>query len=246
MENINLDFEYPEIFSSEIILSGVTKVNRNLFNGIGLTFSESRNISRETLEYHTSAFCEYLKIKKENLKQLKQIHSDLIFQSEQIINIGQEGDAIISSLKNEMIIVKLADCGGVLFFDPIQKIIAAVHSGWKGTQKNIVGKTITKMINIYGSNPQNILCYVSPLASQKNYEVGNEFIKYFDKKYLIEKSNKIFFDNRLAIYDQLITNGIFHSNIEVSDICTIEDVNFHSYRRDGINSGRMAAFIMMK
>jgi len=76
--------------------------------------------------------------------------------------------------------------------------------------------------------------------------VSEGFLYNFDKKYFIKKSEKYFFDNKLAVYDQLLNLGIKSENIESSSLCTINNRKLHSYRRDGHSAGRMCAFISLK
>ncbi|MCK5742328.1 MAG: polyphenol oxidase family protein, partial [Chlorobi bacterium] len=84
--------------------------------------------------------------------------------------------------------------------------------------------------------------YLSPCASVKKYETGQEFKEYFPDS-VIQSGEKYYFDNHKEIKNQLIQSGINADNIEVSDVCTISDTDYHSFRRDGNKSGRMSAFI---
>jgi hypothetical protein len=142
--------------------------------------------------------------------------------------------------------VNIADCVPVLLFDPVKKIIAGVHSGWRGTEKKILHKTLNKLLD-YKSIPENIVAYIGPSISRNIYEVGKEVAELFDKKYIDERENKLFLDVAGINYNILLESGVKKNNIQVSELCTfaMKDI-LHSYRRDGEKSGRSFALIAMK
>jgi YfiH family protein len=187
----------------------------------------------------------------------KQTHSDRIVvittnYSEQILD---ETDALITNLTSVCLAVKTADCVPILLFDPVKKAIAAVHSGWRGTVQNIIGKTIKKMNQTYGTNPNNLVAAIGPCISQENYEVGNDVFEYFQKLFPEQESILRFEPNeKKALLNLteankrlLIESGVKEGNIECSGICTFSNQNdFYSARRDGQKTGRMLNGIMLK
>lgn len=173
----------------------------------------------------------------------KQIHSDIIrVITHSNINDISESDGIITNEKGIMLNVSIADCQAILLFDPKTETIGAVHSGWKGTKLNIVGKAISTMIDKFNANSSDILVYLSPSASCDNYEVGEEFVDFFPNT-VISKNGKYYFDNKAEIISQLRNSGVDFKNIESNNECTIDNKRLHSYRRDKTKSGRMSAFI---
>lgn len=173
----------------------------------------------------------------------KQIHSDIILidktsKSTDII----ESDAVISNHTGILYNVSIADCQAILAYDPVNKAVAAIHSGWKGTSLDIVGKTLIKMTDTYGTEPSDLLVYLAPSACVDNYEVGPEFNDIFPKA-TIRLEGKYYFDNRKEILNQLLVTGVQKKNIESNNDCTITNNRYHSYRRDKGDSGRMSAFI---
>lgn len=174
----------------------------------------------------------------------KQIHTDKI----SIVNkpgFQGESDAMITSEKNIGLAISTADCTPIFIFDKEREIIAAVHSGWRSTKEKILQKTLQKLKSDFNSNPANLIVYIGPCISQKNYEVGKEFMNFFDKKYLQRKENKYLLDLKTANRDMLIEFGVLPKNIEISDLCTFEEEYLHSYRRDGKVSGRALGIIAM-
>jgi YfiH family protein len=126
-------------------------------------------------------------------------------------------------------------------------VIAAVHSGWKGTQKKILKKTLNNLRHHFNSEADNLYIYIGPSISQKNYEVGKEVAVLFEQKYLKFENGKIYLDVVGANVDMLLEFGISNEQIEVSTLCTFEQKDLlHSYRRDGKLSGRSLGVIAMK
>lgn len=149
-------------------------------------------------------------------------------------------DGIVTSNPDVLIGILLADCAGILAYDPKAGVIGAAHSGWRGTKANIAKELVAAM-GQKGAEPKNIHAYISPTACAKHYEVGQEFQGHFDAQYLHQANGKLYFNNSKAISDQLAAEGV--SAIEADHRCTIEDGQLHSHRRDGKQAGRFMAFI---
>lgn len=211
-------------------------------------FNMSLNVGDEDsiVEENRKAFFNELGLESSQVAFQKQIHGDIIKFVESPGIIG-ESDAMITTKKNVALAVSTADCTPIFIFDEENKIIAAVHSGWRGTQKQILKKTLHNLRHHFKSLPHKLYVYVGPSISQKNYEVGKETAILFDDKYLKFFNGKIFLDVLSANIDMLHNFGIPEEQIEISPLCTFEEKNLlHSYRRDGSKSGRALGIIVMK
>lgn len=239
-----LDILKPNIFPDDRIISGVTKRNTALFPNKGFTLSHN-GITNSEFKRNLQIFSDFLGVQVSDIRFNHQIHSDKIVIADHDFKIEQ-ADALITNRQNIVIYVKIADCAGILIYEPTAECVAAIHSGWKGTKLNIAGKTIKELQKQYNAKPSNMLVYISPMASAKNYEVGREFFDYFPKDVLYENNNKLFYDNLKMIISQLVAAGIKSENIEYSVLCTIDNNDLHSFRRDKENSGRMAVYIGLK
>ncbi|MBN2766875.1 MAG: peptidoglycan editing factor PgeF [Paludibacteraceae bacterium] len=162
-------------------------------------------------------------------------------------------DAIITREKGICIGVTTADCVPILIFDRKQKVIAAVHAGWRGTCARLVEKTIKEMQKTCGTNTKDIFALIGPSISPVVYEVGPELQTLFREadfpveKIFSEKNEKFLLDLWEANRYLLTENAVPISQIEVSGICTYtEHNNFFSARRLGIKSGRMYSGIALK
>jgi YfiH family protein len=157
-------------------------------------------------------------------------------------------DALITENPNLALAVTVADCVPIFVADRTSNKIAVIHAGWRGTAKQITAKTIRLMCGKLNCNPQNIFAYIGPSASVCCYEVGREVASHFPDGVVKRASNaeKFMLDLKLANYHQLLDQGLSQENIEVSEYCTVCDTTFHSYRRDGTESGRMLGVIGIK
>lgn len=110
-----------------------------------------------------------------------------------------ETDGIVTNKKNLILSTTNADCILLLFFDPIKKVIANVHSGWRGTLQRISTKAIEKMEKEYNCNPKDIICCICPSIRKCHFEVDknvkdmfqDEFLDLNNAKFIdIEEENK--------------------------------------------------------
>lgn len=183
----------------------------------------------------------------------KQTHSKNIGIVENDQNIFPNTDGLITNIPGICIAIRTADCVPVLLFDPVQKVVAAIHSGWKGTIQKISQKTIELMQEEFGTNPQNIVAGIGPSVGPEVYEVGPEvadqYKEQFPKNNLlvsIPDSAKSLLNLWEANKQILIESGLSEENIEIAEMCTYSNPElFYSARRDGVKCGRLASGIML-
>jgi polyphenol oxidase len=242
---MKIDYIQPKIFDGHNIIAGVTKRNLADFMSYGFTISSAKIADSDTVLSNRIFLANEIGINFSNMIFQKQVHGDYIRYVNSKSDDNIESDGMYSNQIGIVINISIADCAAVLIYDKNKKVICGVHSGWKGTSLNITGKAIQILKNEFVSNPDDILVYISPCAGGDKYEVGAEVAELFPRSIKPKENGKFLFDNKNEIYLQLIEEGILEKNIEISDICTISNTDFHSYRRDGDNSGRMSAFIGM-
>lgn len=162
-------------------------------------------------------------------------------------------DAIFTQLERICIGITTADCVPLLFFDPIKKVIAAAHAGWRGTCGRIAEKTVLALIEKYNCSPSDIRVVIGPSISVNVYEIGNEVAESFKtagfelSEIVKYQNNSVFLDLWKANQQSLSAAGIQNEHIQLARICTFtEHKRFFSARRLGIKSGRMLSGIMLK
>ena len=189
------------------------------------------------------------KIKQDFFAFSEQVHGNnviIVKQSDIDLNSGfkifKNVDGLVIKEKNVFLVIKTADCIPILFFEPITGIIGVAHAGREGTRLNIVKSAIQKIVEL-GAKIDSILVEMGPAISQKHYEVTQKIFQQF----LLETDNhqkEWKLDLKKVIFSQLIKEGIQEKNIIDHKICTFEDENYFSYRRDK-TSRRQISFICL-
>lgn len=238
----------PYIFSNypEIIFGFSTKISSDTKSPYYFNLSYSVGDEKSKVDNNRKDFFEAIGLTVESVGYQRQIHSDIV----QVIGCGGDNgasDALITNNKNLGLAIAVADCTPIFIYDKINKVIAAVHSGWQGTEQKILLKTLVMLQKDHSSNPENMIVYIGPSISQANYEVGKEFAEKFDRTYLEPKGDKYLLDTGRINYQILLDFGIPKNQIQKSDLCTYEfSTLLHSYRRDGNTSGRSLGVIAIK
>ena len=232
--------QFPEItfgMSTKFKFDDADRFNFNMSSNIG--DEPERVVSNRRL------FFEALGLSIENVAYLNQIHSDIIKETGYGGSVG-ESDAIITPRKEIGIAISAADCSTIYIYDKVEKVIAGVHSGWRGTDKKILKKTLEILISEFDSIPENLFAFIAPAISQSNYEVGREVAEKFDEKYSIRIGEKFLLDVSKINYDMLIKFGIPIEQIEISELCSFDENYIHSFRRDKSESGRAFGVIALR
>jgi hypothetical protein len=163
-------------------------------------------------------------------------------------------DALITNEPGLFVCVQTADCVPILLFDPIHKVVASIHAGWRGTVSKIALKTILKMTAQFGSDPKDIVAGIGPSIHVHAYEVGPEVINAVQENFvnslaILKPSltpGKVYFDLWEANKMILEESGIPEENIELMGLCSFEHSDlFYSARRDGVDTGRMVSAISL-
>jgi YfiH family protein len=185
-----------------------------------------------------------------DLLYLRQVHSDKVHllgagSNPQIFKRRQsapQGDAMITNLPGNDLLVQTADCQTVMLYDPVRRVAANIHSGWRGSVQNVVGKTAAAMKKVFGVKPENVYAGIGPSLGP----CCAEFVNY--KKEIPEdlwryRNKDDFFDFWSMTQEQLAGEGVPFENLENSGICTSCSTEiFFSYRKEKV-TGRFAGII---
>lgn len=241
-----------------IITSKILSTHTELTHGISTRFADEppyyNNLSKhvgdehETVMKNRARFFGSLGIAEASLVHGNQVHSDGV----SIVTkpgLYPHTDALITSQKGLNLVISIADCMPVMIYDKTNGVVANIHSGWRGTQKNIVGKTISIMKADFGTDPLELLVFMGPAISKPNFEVDKDVADIFPGEYVSPKQNaagKFIVDTGKMVYESLLEAGVQANNIEQYPECTFDNAHLHSYRRDKTVSGRMFAVIGIK
>lgn len=224
-----------------------------------MNLSFNRGEPWETTFKNYEILCGAENIKTENLVLSQQTHTNNVItvsKKDCLTGVTKPSfcdvDGLVTNQSGVALVTQYADCTPLLFCDPVKKVIATSHAGWRGTVKLIGEVTVQKMVNEFGCKPQDIIAAIGPCINQCCYEVDQpvyrEFIKIpflKSEDILTEKPNGRYMLNLVEANRQiLVHSGILPENIDCSDICTCcNSDDLHSHRATGGKRGNLAAII---
>jgi YfiH family protein len=184
----------------------------------------------------------------------------------------RKADAIITRERGVALVLSFADCTPLLFYDPIEQVIAIAHGGWRGTARGVVMSTLDAMQAHFGSQPEHIRVGLAPSIGACCYEVSEDVHELFlgtrefeerpTAKHYRERARESARFTSVALADgrmslrldvaesnrqQLLFSGVRTEHIEEMEICTscYKD-DFFSYRGHRGKTGRFPVAIALR
>ncbi len=194
---------------------------------------------------------EALGFQLEELALPRQVHSDNVLWMHEA-GRPEATDAVITDQPGLPVCVKTADCIPVLLYDTRQRIVAAVHAGWRGTVSRIVQKTVHQM---HPLDPKDLHAIIGPGISLQQFEVGDEVYEaFFVAGFPMERIARRFPSSNgegawhIDLWDanRFLLQELGVDDIFVEDTCTRTSEDFYSARRETINTGRNYNGIVIK
>jgi YfiH family protein len=169
--------------------------------------------------------------------QVKQVHGAQAVLAG--FELEREADALVAREPGQAVGVRVADCVPVLVADEESGAVAAIHAGWRG----VVAGVVRAGIELLGDRRGAMVAAIGPCIGPCCFEVGADVAAEIG--FVVRsQGGKAYVDLRRAVRAQLGALGIDSTRVEDVAGCTKhEPERFHSFRRDGPNSGRMLAAI---
>ncbi len=224
-----------------------------------MNVSFGKDTSRENVLKNYEILCSAVGIDPQNLVLSHQTHTNnviVVDESHRGTGINKPSfcdvDGMITAQKGVALMTQYADCTPLVFCDPVKKVIATSHAGWRGTVSLIGEVTVRKMTEEFGCNPKDIIAGIGPCIGQCCYEVDDPVIdrfKAFDfldlPKIYTEKGDGRYMLNLAEANRQiLVLAGIDPKNIDISDICTCcNSKELHSHRATKGKRGNLGLII---
>ncbi len=153
-----------------------------------------------------------------------------------------DGDALVTGQPGLWLEIRTADCVPLLIADPVLRVVAAVHAGWRGTEARIVEATVAALAREWGSRPGDLRVAIGPSIGGCCFEVGEDVAAHF-VGHITRTAPRPCVDLVSANREQLAAAGV--TSIDALGLCTVcEPDRFHSFRRDK-GTGRMVAAIRL-
>ncbi|MBR7132173.1 MAG: peptidoglycan editing factor PgeF [Clostridia bacterium] len=231
-------------------------VSKGEFASMNLSFSRD---DRETVLKNYEILCGAVGIDTANLVLSHQTHTNNVLCVDKshcgtgvALEPFSDIDGLITNVPGVALVTQYADCTPLLFCDPVKRVIATSHSGWRGTVKQIGKVTVEKMVSCYGCDTKDIIAAIGPCIGKCCYEVDDPVYELFlvipdfdtEGVITVKGGGKYMLDLAEANRRILIGAGIKPTNIDVSDICTCcNSEHLHSHRATGGKRGNLAAII---
>lgn len=196
------------------------------------------------------------------LVKANQVHKDTVrvvtsadWKEDICEKVSFEADGLMTATPGIALMISTADCIPVLFYDPVRRVIAAAHAGWRGTADGIVTRTVERMEDVYGCHPEDILVAIGPGICPNCFEthedVPNAMMATLGTSVLqhiqIKENGKFSVDLKGINAKRLEQAGLNPENIAVCRECTAcQPDKFWSHRKVGNNRGSMAAVIELR
>ncbi len=194
---------------------------------------------------------------------LKQLHTPHVRVVESLADAAHdfaspavlEGDGLMTDVPGVLLAVGAADCIPVLVADPVRRVAAAFHAGWRGTLARIVEHGIAGMQRRYGSNSSDLRAVVGPGIGPESYVVSKELRTQFASRFAYAAElfhEAIGANGEPALYlnlweanrRQLTDAGVLAHHIDVLGLDTAKDtLQFFSHRAENGFTGRMLGVI---
>ena len=202
-------------------------VSTGQFSSLNLGFSTQDNQENILENLSRALFCL-------NLNQWERgrfSHEERVIALEDHSDLEFSFDGMATQKKDVGLVITHADCQAIILYDPVSEVVANIHSGWKGSILNILGKAVELMQERFFSKTKNIFAGISPSLGPDDAE----FVHY--KKEIPEdlwryRSGKNFFNFWDISRMQLLKAGLRPEHIEIAGISTRRHPDFFSYRRD--------------
>ncbi|MBW1649722.1 MAG: peptidoglycan editing factor PgeF [Deltaproteobacteria bacterium] len=181
------------------------------------------------------------------IKWLKQVHGNRILRLPEENNI-EEADGAVTNKKYIPCVILTADCLPVIFATADGKAVGAAHAGWRGLVSGVIPNTV----RAFNDNPSAIYVWLGPAIGYLSFEVGYEVYDRFiksdtnnKKAFKSGRQDKYYANLYELAHMQLIKAGVNKNNITSNEYDTFTNPLFHSARRNGAASGRMATIVMI-
>ena len=229
----------PSLFDENRVIAGFS-----MYDGTSATDMGINTITnQDSTQSNRHRFLKQLGIKKSNLAYAQQVHGNDVLV---VQHPGLQGkaDGLVTNRKNMALGIMVADCAAIVLSDAETGIIGVFHAGWRGAATGVLPNGIEKMKELGAGR---IKAWISPCISTHSFEVGDEVAYVFPSAFVLTEG---YFKPRVDLsgflQHQLRFAGIEKKDIHCDERCTVSDIRFHSYRRDGKQSGRMMAVAALR
>lgn len=210
----------------------------------------------QSVTANRSVIAHTLSSPRERVLGAQQVHGDkVLVVDESHLGIGSaswedafpETDALVTRARRMFLLITVADCVALTFFDPAKQAVGIAHCGWKGMIARLGQKTIDAMQTEFGSRPGDLALIVSPSIGPCCYEVGELVLAPLQLEFpawqgmIRQFGTKVHLDLWEMARQQALESGVKAESIHVAGLCTACHTElFFSHRAERGRTGRFA------
>ena len=206
-----------------------------------------KNVTASVLSARNEFFAKWA-LSGKKLILAEQVHGqEIALVNKQSDDIQLGVYALITKDENLILAIRTADCVPVLLADEENKVIAAVHAGWRGVAGEIVIKTVAQMLEL-GAEKNKIKAFVGPHIRSCCFEIKADILSNFKnfESAVITREGKLFLDLEGLLDQQLASVGIANENIFSATDCTCCSEKYYSWRgQDNVLTGEQLSIISL-
>lgn len=235
-------------------------VSEGMFSSMNLSFQ--RGDDRDKVEENYKRICNVLNMNHKNVVLSNQVHDTKIklvtkedagkgmIKESDIIGI----DGLITQEKDIPLVTFYADCVPLFFYDPVKEVIAAAHSGWRGTKEKIGKKMVETMEEEFGCKKEDVVVVIGPSICQDCYEVSEDVVLEFQEVFKEEtslfvkaKENGKYNLDLWKVNSMILKEaGILDEHMSLPNLCTCCNPELlFSHRASKGKRGNLAGFISL-
>lgn len=254
-------YSFPSLDALSFVRHGFSTrlggVSKGIFASMNLSFT--RGDSEEAVIENFKRFCDAIGVDyTHTVISAQEHHTVVLAVTREDCGRGvirERGytdiDGLMTNEPGVVLCTQYADCVPLFFADPVKRVVATSHSGWKGTVAQIGAVTVRRMQEVYGSDPKDILAGIAPSIGPCCFEVDEPVAVAFrelpfadDTIVRDDHNGKFHVDLWETNRRILLSAGLRPEHITVTDLCTkCHADTFWSHRVTGGERGSLAAFI---
>lgn len=181
----------------------------------------------------------------------RQVHGTAVVTVDMPGAETETGDALVSNTAGVGLSVLTADCVPILLVAPQQRVVAAVHAGWRGTVAGIAERVVRHLERTFRIEPAALHVALGPAIGQCCYEVGSDLADALERRWgrmpeaiRRDQGPGARVDLRRATAIVLAHLGVRTANIVSVGPCTkCAATDYFSYRAAQVTTGRQLSFI---
>lgn len=164
-------------------------------------------------------------------------------------------DGLVTNEPELPLMTFYADCVPLYFYDPVHRVAALAHSGWRGTRARMGRCMVRYMEQEYGCRPEDIIGVVGPSICQNCYEISEDVAEEFRTSFPEQILPELLRDDHNGKYHLnlhraneyiLQDAGLQPEHIGVTDLCTCCNPKLlFSHRASKGRRGNLGAVIML-